>query len=104
MNISPLYRLAWPLGQRAIKVSEALIHAPMTAWHTYQLEWHKTTARFSVDGQVIHACTTPPRGPLGFVMWFDNQYMVVTPWGRFASGLLGSGDTQWMEVSALSII
>jgi len=103
MNIAPLYRLCWPLGQRSIKVSEALVPVAMTEWHSYTLEWQQKTARFSVDGQVILACHTAPRGPLGFVMWLDNQYMVVTPWGRFASGLLASTGEQWMEVSRLEM-
>lgn len=103
MNISALYRICWPLGQRAIKVSEAHIEASMTSWHTYTLVWHPDFATFKVDDELVLDCQTPPQGPLGFVLWFDNQYMVVTPWGQLKYGLIATQGTQWMEVSHLSI-
>ena len=49
------------------------------------------------------SCNTPPKGPLGFVLWLDNQYMVVTPWGKFGYGLLESPGQQWLEISELRI-
>ena len=103
MNIARLYRLCWPIGQQAIGVSEALIPADMTEWHTYTLDWQKKTAHFSVDGQLILNCATAPAGSLGFVLWLDNQYMVATPWGRFAHGLLSAPGEQWLEVSQVEI-
>jgi len=103
MNFHPLYRALWPVGQRAIGVSEALVEADMTVWRTYVIEWGIERARFSVDGESVLDCDTPPRGPLGFVMWLDNQYAVVTPWGRFGYGRLNSPGNQWMEVDMLVI-
>jgi hypothetical protein len=75
----------------------------MTEWHTYVIDWQKKTARFSVDGEIIMACQTAPRGPLGFVMWLDNQYMIATPWGRFKYGLLDAPGQQWLETSKIEI-
>jgi hypothetical protein len=103
MNINPFYRALWPISQRAINVSEAIVPADMREWHTYTIDWQKNTARFSVDDETILDCRTPPRGPLGFVMWLDNQYMVATPWGRFKYGLLDAPGQQWLEVSRLEI-
>ncbi len=103
MNIRPLYRALWPVGQRAIGVREALIDAPMTEWHTYELRWEVGRAIFRVDDQTVLAADTSPRGPLGFVMWIDNQAMVATPWGRFAYRLLPIPRPQWMEVAVLRI-
>lgn len=103
MNIGAVYRALWPIGQQAINVSEALVPVDMTGWHTYLIDWQKNTAHFSVDGQRVLACRTPPRGPLGFVMWLDNQYMIATPWGRFKYGLLDGPGRQWLEVSKLEI-
>lgn len=103
MHLKPLYRLCWPIGQRAIHVSEALVPAPMTEWHTYVIEWHEKTAHFSVDGETVLSCRTPPRGPLGTVIWLDNQYMVVTPWGQFGYGLVAGTGEQWMEISQVKI-
>lgn len=103
MNIGALYRTFWPIGQRAINVSEAIIPVNMTEWHTYIIDWQKKAVHFSVDDNVILNCQTSPRGPLGFVMWLDNQYMVVTPWGCFGYGLLDAPRRQWMEVSKVEI-
>ena len=101
MNIKPLYRACWPVAQRAINVSEAALTAELTAWHTYTLDWGARQARFFVDEEPVLACDTPPRGPLGFVMWLDNQAMTVTPWGRFGYRLLEVPHQQWMEVDTL---
>ncbi len=103
MNVRPLYRALWPLFQRAIRVREALVEADMTGWHTYEVEWGRERARFAVDGEVVLAEAPAPRGPLGFVLWLDNQYMVVTPWGRFQWGLLDTPGRQWVEVERFVI-
>lgn len=103
MRIPSFYRRCWPLGQRAINVSEAIIPTPMTEWHTYRLEWGKQIARFYVDNEIILDCTTPPRGPLGLVVWLDNQAMVVTPQGQFRHTLVATETLQWMEVAELDI-
>jgi hypothetical protein len=103
MNIRRLYRALWPLGQRAIGVSEAPVQVEMTAWHTYVIEWGVGTARFCVDGELLLNSDASPRGPLGFVAWLDNQYAIVTPWGRFGYGWLDAPGCQWMEVDMLNI-
>jgi hypothetical protein len=103
MHVNLLYRACWPLGQRAINVSEALLPLEMTTWHTYRLDWLPHRVLFTVDGAAALDCATSPRGPLGFVLWLDNQYMVVTPWGRFGYGLLAAPGRQWLEVSRLEI-
>ena len=103
MNLSAAYRRLWPIGQRAISVNEAPVNADMTGWHTYVVEWGATTARFWVDGQSVLDCITPPRGPLGLVIWLDNQFMVVTPQGRLRHGLLTKPGEQWMEIDSIQI-
>jgi hypothetical protein len=103
MNIDSIYRNLWPIGQRAIGVSEKEITAAMTEWHEYQIDWGTKRAVFKVDGSVILDCDTPPRGPLGFVMWIDNQGMIATPQGKFGWFTVPLPERQWMEVSQLSI-
>jgi len=103
MNIGPLYRALWPIGQRAIGVAEAALEALMTEWHTYVIEWGTKEARFSVDGDTALESVSSPGGPLGFVMWLDNQYAIVKPWGRFGFGLLDAPGRQWMEVDTVTI-
>jgi hypothetical protein len=103
MNIRPLYRALWPLGQRAIGVSEAPVTVEMTGGHVYVIEWGVKKVRFWVDDKLVLDSVTSPCGPLGFVMWLDNQYAIVTPWGRLGYGLLDAPGRQWMQVSYLAI-
>jgi hypothetical protein len=103
MNIKPLYRALWPLGQKAIGVQEAQIRAPMTEWHTYRLEWGMRHTRFMVDDQVVLEDAPSPRGRLGFVMWLDNQAMTITPWGQVGWRTVEVTEPQWMEVDRLRI-
>jgi hypothetical protein len=103
MNLRPLYRALWPPIQRALNVREATIGVMMTEWHTYAIEWGTEQACFSVDGAPVLEDAPSPRGPLGFVMWLDNQYMVVTPQGRLGWGLLDAPGRQCMEVDHLAI-
>lgn len=102
MNLRPLYRALWPHFQRALHIREFPIGAEMTQWHTYNIRWDAERAVFSVDGEQILEAPSPG-GPLGFVMWLDNQYMVATPQGRFRWGLLDIPGRQWMEVEQLTI-
>jgi hypothetical protein len=103
MNVPSLYRRLWPPIQRAINAQEAPLDADMTAWHTYELVWGDERARFRVDGELVLDDASAPRGPLGFVMWLDNQTMVATPQGRFRWGVLDVPGRQWMEADSLTI-
>jgi hypothetical protein len=103
MNIPALRRALWPIGQRAIGVNEALIDMAMTDWHTYQLQWEAKRVIFEVDGREVLNSGSAPRGPLGFVMWIDNQAMIATPAGRFGWRALAVKQRQWMEIAEFQI-
>jgi hypothetical protein len=103
MHIRTLRRRLWPVSQRVFRIREALLDVDTTAWHTYRLDWRVEGSRFEVDGRLILAGAPGPRGLLGFVVWMDNQYAVVTPWGRMGYGLLSRPGEQWLEISDLDI-
>jgi hypothetical protein len=103
MKAQPLYRRLWPPMQRALHVQEAVVRADMTGWHTYVLEWGPERTCFVVDERAVLKDGPSPGGPLGFVMWLDNQYMIATPQGRFGWGLVETPGRQWMEVDSLVI-
>jgi hypothetical protein len=103
MKIGRVYRAVWPVGQRSMGVTERALEVSMTQWHTYTIEWRSDGARFSVDGDSVLEVGSAPNGPLGFVMWLDNQYAVVKPWGKFGYGLLDAPGRQSMEVDVLVI-
>lgn len=109
MNLRPVYRALWPTVQRSLRVREAAIQVAMTHWLTYVIEWDVARARFSIAGRDSASAPSvlldapAPRGPLGFVIWMDNQYLVATPWGRFGWGLLDVPGRQSMEVAEIAI-
>jgi hypothetical protein len=103
MNIPPLYRQLWPPIQQAVGVCEQPLAVEMTDWHIYALEWLPDRVRFTVDGQMVLEDAPAPGGPLCFVLWLDNQYAIVTPWGRFGWGLVDMPGDQWIAVDWLAI-
>ena len=102
-QFAPMRQKVWPWVQRHLQISYQSIAAPMTDWHDYQLDWREDGCAFWVDGRLIHKTLYTPRGPLGFVCWIDNQYMVATSNGRFRWGTLPIREEQWLEISDLTI-
>lgn len=103
MKIRALYRRLWPIGQRAIGVHEQLLTLDLTSWHHYMIEWHHDHVRFLVDSTLVLYCDQSPRGPLGLVIWKDNQAMTVTPWSLPRHQLVACDAAQWMEIADLAI-
>lgn len=89
----------WPAVRQRLGIAAAPLTIEMREWHEYRLEWRPDGCRFAVDGRIVLETPHSPRGPLGFVCWLDNQYLVLTPRGRFRAGTLGLADEQWMEVA-----
>jgi hypothetical protein len=103
LNRAPaLYQRIWPHVQRGLRVAEAPIAPLGQQWREYTIEWHIESARFLVDGQAVLEIDRPPRGPLGFVAWVDNQWMVATPRGRFGWGLLDA-PAQWLDLALVRV-
>ena len=96
-------RRVWPAVRRGLGISAATLEADLRDWHDYRLEWRPAGCRFLVDGVPVLAPPHSPRGPLGFVCWLDNQYLVLTPRGRFRAGTLAIETEQWMDVDGLVI-
>lgn len=103
--------LAWPWAarllrwqsSRVIRQASALIDVDVTGWHRYTLRWEAPRAIFRVDDQVVLETGFSPLGPLGFVLWIDNQYAAFTPQGRLSFGSLPSLQETWLEVEALEL-
>ncbi|PDW01466.1 hypothetical protein [Candidatus Viridilinea mediisalina] len=98
-----LFQGLWPPIQWAVGVSEARVQVPMETWHDYVIEWGHTTSRFLVDGRIVLENAPSPRGPLCTVIWVDNQYLVLTPQGQVAWGLLDVAGPQWLAVERLEL-
>lgn len=101
-RVPALYRRIWPHVQHSLRIAEASIIAPDQHWREYMIEWRVNGACFLVDGALVLETDRPPRGPLGFVAWVDNQWMVATPRGRFGWGLL-QAEAQWLDLAWVRI-
>lgn len=96
-------RRLWPAVRRGLGIDAGLLDVDMRQWHLYRLEWRPSGCRFTVDGRIVLETPHAPRGPLGFVCWIDNQYLVLTARGRFRAGILTPAQAQWMEISDLHL-
>ncbi len=103
MKVPSLYRRLWPIGQRAIGVAERSVPVSMTDWHIYSIDWRRDSVTFGVDGRTLLETASAPASPLGLVIWLDNQYMQVTPWGHFAWGTVAKAQRQWLEVDWVAV-
>jgi hypothetical protein len=98
------YRRVWPIVQRGLRIVEKSLPLDLLPnWHTYSIEWTIDRAVLSVDDQIVLDTDRPPRGPLGFVAWIDNQYAIVTPTGRLGFGLLDVSAPQWLEIKTSEV-
>ena len=101
-RLSGTHRIAARWVQRLSGAQETLLTPDLATWHDYRLDWLPDAAAFFVDGVAVAHMPHPPRGPLGFVAWIDNQYAVATPRGEFRSGILATGP-QWLELADVTI-
>ncbi len=98
-----LRRWLWPFVRQRLNISFASLSVPMTAWHTYDLRWRPERCTFRVDDAIILDTPCSPHGPLGFVGWIDNQYLIAKANGRFSWGTLPIAQTQWLEIAEFSL-
>ena len=98
-----LRRKIWPWVHQRLGMSFAPIESPLTEWHEYRLCWLESGCTFWVNGKLILETSQSPQGPMGFVCWIDNQYMIVTKRGRLGWGTLTLEQPQWMEIRKLEI-
>lgn len=88
--------------QRLTGAQEARLTNDPREWATYEIEWRAERATFRVNGATILVAPHPPRGPLGFVAWVDNQYAVATPRGELRFGTIAS-EREWIELDSIHI-
>jgi hypothetical protein len=101
---SPAAGLLRRVAQRFVRQSAVALDLDPTDWHTYHLAWHPDRVIFSVDGSPALETKTAPAGPLGLVMWIDNQYAALPPSGRLTFGSLANPAEAWIELAGLKVI
>lgn len=88
--------------QRLTGAQEALLSHDPREWATYEIDWLAERATFRVNGATALIVANPPAGPLGFVVWVDNQYAVATPRGELRFGTLAS-EREWLDLDSIQI-
>lgn len=87
--------LRW-VGRAVLGQVGAALHHDPTGWHTYRIQIG-AGSRFWVDDALALDTPVQPRGPLGLVIWIDNQFMALPPSGKAAYGWLETCEA-WVEV------
>lgn len=83
--------------------AEILLDTPLNEWHDYALSWQPGGAIFRVDGEVVAETSIAPHGPLGFVVWIDNQYAVLSEAKGIRFGLLPTEQEYSLEIQDLKV-
>lgn len=96
-------RLARQGLRHTIQQSARQLGINPTEWHTYRLDWLPEQVSFQVDGQAVFDTEVSPRGPLGFVIWVDNQFAAWPPDGRLTVGTLPNTEAVWIEAREISV-
>jgi len=103
--------LVFPQGARALRrlarrfvlQSASALPVDPTSWRRYALAWDQDGVCFSVDGEIYLEGAVSPSGPLGLVLWLDNQFAAFPPDGRLRFGTLPNPEPAWMELRDFSI-
>ena len=83
-----------------IKEESFLLSMDVTQWNHFQLEWSTDQVVFRVGDNAFETGVVP-KGPLGFLVWIDNQYAAFPPSGRLSYGTLPSFHPSWLEIEDL---
>lgn len=99
----PLRERIWPWLRKQLGISFRPLQVDMTGWHTYRLDWEAQGCTFFMDGGQVLQTPSAPGGPMGFVCWVDNQYMVLTVRGRFGWGTMPVPGEQSLSIDGQEI-
>lgn len=104
LRLPGMSKLVFRVAETRINAAEKLLdELEMTEWHTYSIEWRGRQADFLVDELPVLRAVNPPRGPLGFVAWVDNNCMTLGPDLDFSLRRLAVDQREWMELSTVKI-
>lgn len=99
----PAARLLRRAARVLIREDAALVPAGAADWRAYRIDWRAEGVRFVVDDQEIFVTPHSPRGPLGLVIWLDNQYAAFPPSGRLRLGTSANPEGAWLDVEAVEV-
>jgi hypothetical protein len=103
LALPPVRRIIRRLGRRIVQQDAVALRSDPSEWHTYGLDWSQNCVTLYVDGNSVLLTSVAPFGPLGLVMWVDNQYAAWPATGRLSFGTLSNNQPAWIEIEDLAI-
>jgi hypothetical protein len=97
LALRPASRLLRRLAGHLVRQDGNAVSVDVTQWHDYSICWQTGTVLFIVDGAEIFRTPLAPHGPLGLVLWIDNQYAAWRPDGSLGYGTLAN-PAAWLEI------
>lgn len=101
--IRPLVRGVRRLARRVVKQDTAALSINPMERHAYRIDCDIDRTTFFVDGSLVLETNVAPAGPLGLVIWVDNQYAALPPDGRLGYGTLPNPQPSWIEVDQVAM-
>lgn len=101
--LRPAARLARRLARKIIHQDAVDFEVEAGQWNEYGIEWKESRSRFLLNGEHILESEVAPLGPLGLVLWVDNQYAALPPDGRLGYGTLANPEAVRLEIRELRI-
>lgn len=90
------------IAAKLIREDAKRLSVDVTEWRHYSLKWDPLRVEFAIDGEKVFETTSSPKGPLGLVIWIDNQYAAWRPDGSIRTGALPN-PPMWMEIGDVEI-
>ena len=91
------------IARRWITQDSTQLGVNVIDWHHYKLTWNHDGISFELDGTNVMRSKVTPRGPLGFLVWIDNQFAALPPNGKFSYGTLENDEPAWIEIMDLQM-
>lgn len=102
--LKPLSRwLRTHAAANLIREDSQRLQVDVTQWHIYRLEWDEQRVAFFVDDDLAFETNISPQGPLGLVLWIDNQFAAWRPDGTLTVGVLPN-PSAWLEMAEISAV
>jgi hypothetical protein len=95
-------RVRW-LARRWVSQDAVQLEIDPTHWNTYEIDWQPERVVSNVNNEMVMESHVSPYGPLGMVLWVDNQYAAMKPDGKIGFGTLPNPAPAWIEIKDLEV-
>lgn len=102
--IPPISRLFRKQAGRIVRQDAVQFSCNLEEWHEYRIEWQTSGVSFFLDDRKKFETFLSPEGPLGLVIWIDNQFAFWTPDGKIGMGMLKNPQPAWIELRDLLLV